>query len=173
MYVLSLFQDEKIYDIPCNSSPEPETISKPKFEFDKLRSNFETGFQNSDTEKTVTQNNDLQTIDKGINTKQTETNEIVVKPVPLKPKPVLVKMASDSKMCKSSENLSEEFRTARRNIERKIATESRRYQKKERNATALNSGIGLCIAKRDRKDQLDVDRENVSNFFLFQKYWMA
>ncbi|XP_048487924.1 DENN domain-containing protein 2A isoform X2 [Plutella xylostella] len=155
-------QDEKIYDIPCNSSPEPETISKPKFEFDKLRSNFETGFQNSDTEKTVTQNNDFQTIDKGINTKQTETNETLVKPVPLKPKPVLVKMASDSKMCKSSENLSEEFRTARRNIERKIATESRRYQKKERNATALNSGIGLCIAKRDRKDQLDVDRENLN-----------
>jgi hypothetical protein len=174
-----LFQ-EKIYDIPCDDTePEPDfTTSSPKSDFQKLRENFEN--QNSyDTRKigidvpntrklhtnTATKTLSIDTETRKFGTEITDSKKIginasdtkksIEKP-PLNPKPnIYVK-----KISKSQENIADDFRSAKRIVEKKFNVENKRY----RNRTDTNSSLSK------RNTQLDVDRENVSHIFRFSLY---
>lgn len=117
------FQDQKIYDEPCEVS-RPPTPEVPKTEFQKLRQSFENASQ----------------------------KVAMSKPVTLPPKPILSK-----KVWKSTENVSDDFRTAKRAVEKKFATEIKRYKKNE---------AKTMFSLPKKETQLDVDRENVSMVFV-------
>ncbi|CAH2101717.1 unnamed protein product [Euphydryas editha] len=70
------------------------------------------------------------------------------------PKPILTK-----KVWKSSENVTDEFKNARSQVEKKFSTDVKRYKKKD------TGRVGLSLPKR-KESQLDVDRENVSTLFF-------
>lgn len=135
-----LFQDEKIYDIPCDPSrsPSPEFHTSTRTRnFESLRQSFEQGFQNQNTVKAKFQ------------------------------KPPFPKAPSDSKLktASSTDSLSEEFKAAKKSIEKKFATEIKKPRRYERNI-APSSGFTLNIGKKKNQQQLDVDRENVSFIFF-------
>ncbi|CAK1546442.1 unnamed protein product [Leptosia nina] len=58
------------------------------------------------------------------------------------------------KVWKSTENVSQEFRFAKKSVEKKFATETKRYRRMEKDR------VGFSLPKTD--EQLDVDRENLN-----------
>ncbi|XP_034827744.1 uncharacterized protein [Maniola hyperantus] len=70
------------------------------------------------------------------------------KPVTLPPKPILSK-----KVWKSTENVSDDFRKAKRAVEKKFATETKRYKKND---------AKMLFSLPKKETQLDVDRENLN-----------
>ncbi|KPJ17428.1 hypothetical protein RR48_08614 [Papilio machaon] len=149
--------DKKIYDIPCEiSRPNtPDFKKSTKIDFRKLRQNFEVGF--SDTETEVNKRMSKDSIYQGrgcIN----EAKKIFDNDKNYIPKePLLTK-----KVSKSTDNVCEEFKTAKKTIEKQFNTDTRRYRKFEKGE--IKSVTRLSLAKKDNT-QLDVDRENVSMAF--------
>ncbi|XP_050358407.1 uncharacterized protein LOC126778788 [Nymphalis io] len=103
----------------------PPTPDLIKSDFQKLRDNFENA-----TQKTV------------------------IQPINLDAKTADAKTMS-KKVWKSSENVTEDFKNAKRQIEKKFATDIKRYKKNDR-----DSRVALSLPKRE--SQLDVDRENLN-----------
>ncbi|XP_039751838.1 DENN domain-containing protein 2B-like isoform X2 [Pararge aegeria] len=101
----------------------PPTPEIPKTEFQKLRQNFENASQK---------------------VKKLKEEKPLTQPL----KPILSK-----KVWKSTENVSDDFRKAKRAVEKKFATETKRYKKNE-------AKMMFSLPKRD--SQLDVDRENLN-----------
>ncbi|XP_072948499.1 uncharacterized protein [Epargyreus clarus] len=144
--------EDQVYDVPCEDSP-PSSPKLPKSEFQKLRENFEKS-QNTDYQK-------LEKLD-SVKSQKPENPKIgntlkaidnvnkIEKPTTLPPKPILV---TKSKW-KSTENLSEEFKTARSHMEKKFSTDVRPYRKFKKEGRRC----GLSLPK----DQLDVDKENLN-----------
>ncbi|CAG4978346.1 unnamed protein product [Colias eurytheme] len=61
-----------------------------------------------------------------------------------------------TKIWKSTENVSDEFKFVRKTVEKKFATDSKKYRRTEK-----GDKVGFSLPKND-SSQLDVDRENVS-----------
>lgn len=78
--------------------------------------------------------------------------KVVEKPM-LTPKPNIYL----KKVSKSSENLADDFKTAKRLVEKKFGTEAKR----NRNRIQVGNNLGFSLPKKNYS-QLDVDRENVS-----------
>ncbi|CAH2056056.1 unnamed protein product, partial [Iphiclides podalirius] len=142
--------DAKIYDIPCEQSrpttPDQSTC-RGKTEFQMLRRNFETGFRRPETGQ-----------ESGVATDRHSSGTEARKP-PDAHKPALKPLSGAKKVWRSTENVSEGFRSARERVERQLNTATggrRRFEKNE-----ARSGPRLSLARRD-STQLDVDRENLN-----------
>ncbi|XP_068622163.1 uncharacterized protein [Battus philenor] len=143
-------EDKKIYDIPCEIS-RPTTpdfaIPSTKIDFQKLRQNFEVGFSDAATDLKLTkteaenQKGYISEAKKLFDGEKTE-------------KPLLAK-----KVWKSTENVSDEFKVAKKSIQKQFCTDTRRYRKFEKSES--RSGARLSLAKKENS-QLDVDRENLN-----------
>lgn len=150
-----------------------EAKPSPRSKFDRLRQNFETGNlteANTATNKLKPDHivhskkrNVFLEDPESASQKLSETTQKppvnAEKPQPLKPKPSMVKVLSDSKLKTQDLSISDEFKSAKKSGERKFATEARRYRKSDNSAA---TGLGLTLARRERNHQLDVDKENVS-----------
>ncbi|CAG4948571.1 unnamed protein product [Parnassius apollo] len=148
-------EDKKIYDIPCEISrpTTPDfTRSATKIDFQKLRQNFEIGFRDSEANG----NNKKPETEYHIPNYISEAKKIFDSEKPaVVPKSTLV---NAKKVWKSTENVSEEFKTAKKTIEKQFCTD-RRYRKFEK--SERRSGTRLSLLKKDNS-QLDVDRENLN-----------
>ncbi|KAL4712108.1 hypothetical protein ACJJTC_010969 [Scirpophaga incertulas] len=155
-------KEEKIYDVPCTEPPE--ATSSPKTDFQKLRENFEHGFssnrmsrideneQSIDFSKDIKKASDIRNSDNDIRKFGTEIPDIInvgrrsdTKPAPLTKPSIYIK-----NMSKSTENLSEDYKAAKRAVEKKFGTEAKRYRNRIDTGTSTKS------------TQLDVDRENLN-----------
>lgn len=163
-------QDQKIYDIPCDisrpetpgapesrsPSPNPQTPETPeiptsspklpKSDFEKLRRNFENGFKEEEKADEVLEG-------------RVDIKKVSTEKPPMKPKPIFVK-----KVSKSTENLTDDTKI-KNGADKKFATDTKRYRKVK---SDVPSGVRLSLAKRNSA-QLDVDRENVSAFTVFNR----
>lgn len=151
-----MFQDKKIYDIPCEISrpTTPDFTKSSKIDFRKLRQNFEVGF--SDTETEINKRLSKESLYQG-RVRINETKMIFNNKNGIEKERLLSK-----KVSKSTENVCEEFKMAKKSIEKQFNTDTRRYRKFEK---AENKNVTrFSLAKKDNA-QLDVDRENVSMLF--------
>ncbi|KPI96313.1 hypothetical protein RR46_12343 [Papilio xuthus] len=156
--------DKKIYDIPYELSrpTTPDFTKSTKIDFRKLRQNFEVGF--SDTETEINKTMSKESLYKGrvcIN----EAKKIFDNNNGIAKEPLLTK-----KVSKSTDNVSEDFKTAKKTIEKQFNTDTRRYRKFEK--ADIKPVTRFSLAKKDNT-QLDVDRENVSMTFLINKFALA
>ncbi|XP_013176770.1 PREDICTED: uncharacterized protein LOC106124541 [Papilio xuthus] len=146
-------EDKKIYDIPYELSrpTTPDFTKSTKIDFRKLRQNFEVGF--SDTETEINKTMSKESLYKGrvcIN----EAKKIFDNNNGIAKEPLLTK-----KVSKSTDNVSEDFKTAKKTIEKQFNTDTRRYRKFEK--ADIKPVTRFSLAKKDNT-QLDVDRENLN-----------